>query len=158
MIHITLVFSLPRAMSSLSKKNLLSKSINITKKNMIPVFLKIDVTPETVLERREGMSIPLKTLSYKTHLSILKVVSKELTMFWSLDWYSGARAMICWIFEFIIQDITENITKYVKSERKNDNTLGIRFFWKNQLSESIANDKSTAIIKGISIPAPIYRI
>jgi len=63
MIHITLVFSLPRAISSLSKKNLLSSSINIVKKNIIPAFLKIPVTHDTRLESIDGISIHVDTLS-----------------------------------------------------------------------------------------------
>ena len=129
--------------------------MKITKKKIIPVFLNIEVTPETVLLKIDGISTQANTLSYNTHLSILNVVSREVTIFWSFVWYSSESAIICWIFELIIHDISQKIRKYVKSERKNESTLGSHFFWKNPLSESIANESSTAIIKGIIIPAPI---
>jgi len=63
MIHITLVFSLPSAISSLLKKNLLSRSINIVKKKIIHAFLNIPVTHETRFESIDGISIQVNILS-----------------------------------------------------------------------------------------------
>lgn len=145
----------PVMIESFCPKDLLSRSIKIVKKSIIPAFFTILVTIEAVLETRDGILIRSINCCVIMVWSILYIWAISEAIRVSFAWYTGAPAIIASTFVSITTQMRYNTSQRVTNEDINERYLLSHLSLKKLESEIMINDRSTATTKGITIDAPI---